>query len=130
MTPNHSSQALPLPTGILTCAGHKLLNLLMAEFPYLLQERRNSPGRVGAGCTPLPEVLGESAGGRGIKERPQGQGHLTKAAQLGQDLDRQQGIPAQFEKVVVQADPWHAEDCLPDIDHHLLQLIGRSHIGL
>src|SRR5579864_2284477 len=65
---------------------------------------------------------------RPLEHRPQRRLDLESAAQPRLELDRQQGVTAQLEEVVVDAYRFDPEQLLPDVRQRLLELAARRHV--
>ncbi|UYK68519.1 hypothetical protein NG831_10635 [Xanthomonas sacchari] len=83
--------------------------------------QRQGLGAVGQGeCAGLGAGGGVDLGGEGSEagvgeQLAQRYVHGQGLTQAGDELHGQQGVTAEFEEVVVPADPFHAEQVLPDL---------------
>ena len=82
----------------------------------------------------LQDELGQSRHGRALEQPPQGQADVIAIPQAGDDLRGQQGMPAQLEEVIVDADRPDAQGLFPQGDDVLFQIgfgrdEGRGQVG-
>ncbi len=78
-----------------------------------------------AGLLDQQHLLGKGPQFAGFEQRPQRQFDVAGLAGAGNDLGRQQRMPAQGEEVILEADPWLTQHFAPDLGDLPFQIGAR-----